>query len=236
MLIATDPLSLVFIASFLFGLLFLLVTTLLGSLGHGHIGHAGSHAVASHGGLHVGGHASLPHAGGTHGVSHVGSHATTPTAGQGVQPQHAGSQNAQGDGFSLFSYVNPTSVVLFLLGFGFFGYVFHNTAHLVLPLTLVLASVGGLLIAALILVFLSRLLSDSGTDTANDVSDRTGMLGKVSLTIPANGLGEIIYVSPGGMRKSIPARSTDGRRLERGQEVVVVNYQHGVQRLIPGNV
>src|SRR6266567_3915326 len=228
MLIATDPLSLVFIACFLFGLLFLLVTTLLGSLEHGLIGHAGSHAVAPHSGLHVGGHASLPHAGGTHGVSHVGSHATTPTAGHGVQPQHAGSQNAQGDGFSLFSYVNPTSVVLFLLGFGFFGYVFHNTAHLVLPLTLVLAGIGGLLIAAVILVLLSRLLSDSGTDIANDVSDRTGMLGKVSLTIPANGLGEIIYVSPGGLRKSIPARTTDGRRLERGQEVVVVNYQQGV--------
>ncbi len=228
MLIATDPLSLVFIACFLFGLLFLLVTTLLGSLDHGLIGHAGSHAVAPHSGLHVGGHASLPHAGGTHGVSHVGSHATTPTAGHGVQPQHAGSQNAQGDGFSLFSYVNPTSVVLFLLGFGFFGYVFHNTAHLVLPLTLVLAGIGGLLIAAVILVLLSRLLSDSGTDIANDVSDRTGMLGKVSLTIPANGLGEIIYVSPGGLRKSIPARTTDGRRLERGQEVVVVNYQQGV--------
>lgn len=231
MLIATDPLSLLFIACFLFGLLFLLVTTLLGSLGHAHIGHVGSHAVAPHGGLHVGGHASLTHAGGTHVVSHtpqVGSHGTTSTVGQGVQPQQAGSQNAQGSDFSIFMYINPTSIVLFLLGFGFFGYVFHNTTHLVLPLTLVLASVGGLLIAAIILVFLGRLLSDSGTEIANDVSDRTGMLGKVSLPIPANGLGEIIYVSPGGMRKSIPARTTDGHRLERGQEVVVVNYQHGV--------
>src|SRR5207249_6850195 len=133
-----------------------------------------------------------------------------------------------GNDFSVFTYINPTSIVLFLLGFGFFGYVFHNTAHLVLPLTLLLAGVAGLLIAAVMLVFLSRLLSDSGTDTAHDVADRTGMLGKVSLTIPANGLVEIIYVSPGGMRKSVPARSTDGRRLEREQEVVVVNYQHGV--------
>ena len=157
MLIATDPLSLVFIACFLFGLLFLLVTTLLGSLGHAHIGHAGSHAVAPHGGLHVGGHASLPHAGGTHVVSHapqVGSHGTTPTAGQGVQPQQAGSQNAQGSDFSIFMYINPTSVVLFLLGFGFFGYVFHNTTQLMLPLTLAFAGVGGIVIAALMLLTL----------------------------------------------------------------------------------
>lgn len=61
-----------------------------------------------------------------------------------------------------------------------------------------------------------------------DIADRTGMVGKVSTTIQENSLGEIIYISPGGMRKSIPARSVDGRRLERDQEVVVVNYQHGI--------
>ena len=48
------------------------------------------------------------------------------------------------------------------------------------------------------------------------------------MTIPDKGMGEIIYVSPGGMRKSVPARSIDGRRLEREQEVVVVNYNGGV--------
>jgi len=69
---------------------------------------------------------------------------------------------------------------------------------------------------------------DSEGATVQDVSDRTGLLGKVSIAIPKNGLGEIIYISPGGMRKSITARSIDGRRLERDQEVVVVNYQRGV--------
>jgi hypothetical protein len=48
------------------------------------------------------------------------------------------------------------------------------------------------------------------------------------MAIPENSLGEITYLSPGGMRKSIPARSLDGRRLERDQEVVVVNYQNGI--------
>ena len=50
----------------------------------------------------------------------------------------------------------------------------------------------------------------------------------MSNTIQENGLGEIVYISPGGMRKSVPARSIDGRRLERDQEVVVVNYQRGI--------
>jgi membrane protein implicated in regulation of membrane protease activity len=118
--------------------------------------------------------------------------------------------------------------VLFLLGFGFNGYVFHNTAHLLLPITLILAVLGGVVLALLLLMLISRIFGGTDVNTEQDVSDRTGLLGKVSVPIPENNLGEIIYTSPGGMRKSIPARSTDGRRLERNQEVVVVNYQHGV--------
>ncbi len=118
--------------------------------------------------------------------------------------------------------------MLFLLGFGFFGYFFHTTIHVVAALTLILASIGGIAIAGLLLILLSRLFGGSEESSVQDVSDRTGLLGKVSITIQEDNIGEIIYVSPGGMRKSIPARSIDGRRLDRDQEVVVVNYQHGI--------
>jgi membrane protein implicated in regulation of membrane protease activity len=225
MLIATDALSLVFIACFLFGLLFLVATSLLGNLGHGHVG---SHAPSHHIGIHT-------HAGSaTHIAGHAGGHAVPGTHGTSQSPakighaQNATSQNTGGSGPAWLTFINPTSIVLFLLGFGFFGYIFHATTHLALPLALVLAVVGGLVIAAMLLLALSRVFRDSEANTEQDVSDRVGLLGKVSITIQANGLGEVIYVSPGGMRKSIPAKSTDGRRLERGQEVVVINYERGV--------
>jgi hypothetical protein len=206
-MIATDPLSLLFIGCFLFGLLFLVATALLGSIGAHGIGHATAHHID------VGSHT---HDVGTHtGHGHV-LHPTPHTT------HNAGPANA------LLGYVNPTSIVLFLLGFGFFGYVFHNTTSLALPFSLGLAALGGLVISALLLMLIGRVFGDSEGATVQDVSDRTGLLGKVSLTIQENDMGEVIYVSPGGMRKSIPARSVDGRRLERDQEVVVVNYQHGV--------
>ncbi len=227
MLIATDPLSLVFLACFLFGLLFLVGSAILGNLGHGG---GASHGASHHINLHVGGHTSgaaphtVGHVGGTHTVAHGGAHA----AGHGASTQHTAAQHAQGNALSILSYVNPTSIVLFLLGFGFFGYVFHNTTALALPMTFLLAGAGGLVIAVLMLVMLMRVFGDSEGETIQDVSDRTGLLGKVSVTIQENALGEIIYTSPGGMRKSVPARSIDGRRLERDQEVVVVNYQQGI--------
>ncbi len=206
MLIATDPLSLVFIACFLFGLLFMVGATLMGSFGHssGHVSH-----------VHAG---STIHTGHTH---------FTSTTHHIIKGSAAKTRGVVNSNFSVLSYANPTTVALFLLGFGFFGYVFHDTAGFVLPLTLLFAIIGGLVITALLLAFLNRVFGDSEGETIQDVSDRTGVLGKVSLTIQENGIGEVLYISPGGMRKSVAARSVDGRRLERDQEVVVVNYQRG---------
>jgi hypothetical protein len=128
----------------------------------------------------------------------------------------------------MLSPLNPMSIVLFLVGFGFFGYVLKNLSGLGLSLVFIISLLGGLAIAGLILYLMNRIFGTGEATTVQDISDRTGLVGKVNMTIRENSLGEILYVSPGGMRKSIPARSIDGRRIERDQEVVVVNYQKGI--------
>jgi hypothetical protein len=204
---ATDPLSLAFIGCFLIGLLFLLINTFTGHDAFHHMGHADL-ANLFHSDGHIGTSGD--------GAAHSG-HST-----HGTQAKHGG-------GFSLFAYLNPMSLALFLLGFGFLGYILHNAmSSLALQFTFVIAGVGGIILAFLFLAALSRIFGDSEGATVQDVSDRTGLLGKVSMTIAQNSIGEISYISPGGMRKSIPARSLDGQRLERDQEVVVVNYQNGI--------
>ncbi len=207
----SDPLSLVFLACFLVGLVYFIATALLGNLGHG-ASHA-THAAAQH----------APAGAGHHTAFH------TPAQGQGAHAHQAAKASMGSQHASALSFLNPTSVMLFLLGFGFFGYLFHNFVFFEAPiLTLIGAALGGILIAAVLLIAISRIFGNSEAVTVQDVSDRTGLLGKVSISIPENGIGEILYVSPGGMRKSVPARSIDGRRLERDQEVVVVNYKNGV--------
>jgi hypothetical protein len=235
--IATDPLSLLFIACFLFGFLFFVITAMLGNLGHGHAHtHVGDHSVSHHTGLHAPGgeHVAGAHVSGHSVSSNIGGRGTGGTQGT-THAQAAGhtahaqaAVNHQSFLSTVWTFINPTSVILFLFGFGFFGYVFHNTANLALPFSLLLAAVGGVFIAAIILALLTRVFGDAEANTIQDVSDRTGLLGKVSLTIQASGVGEILYTSPGGMRKSIPARSIDGRRIERDEEVVVLDYQHGI--------
>ena len=219
MSIATDPLSLLFMTCFLLGLLFMVATTLMGNLGHG------GHGIGHH--LHAGGH-------GAHHAQapQTGQARVAPSGQSGLNGQKAGTTTAsngtQWGIVSYLAYINPISMAIFLLVFGFFGYVIHNVTDLTLPLALLLAGFSGVVIAGFLLVLLNRLFGDVEGSTTQDVSDRTGIVGKVNITIQENGIGEVLYISPSGMRKSIPARSVDGRRLERDQEIVVTNYQGGV--------
>jgi hypothetical protein len=209
-LIATDPLSLVFIFCFLVGFGFFIASALLGGHGQSHahgVGHA--HSI---------GHAHVT----AHGHGHTAGHA--PAHGSQSAPR-SGAQHVR---FSPFAHLNPLSIALFLLAFGFFGYFFLHFANLAVSLTLILAVGSGLAIATFLILLLNRLFANSEGSTEQDVADRTGMIGKVSITIPEKGLGEIIYTSPGGLRKSIAARGLNNQRVERDQEVVVVNYQNGV--------
>ena len=216
-MIATDPLSLFFIGCFLIGLLFLLITAFTGH-GIGH--HTGAAAHVGH--VHVG-HTPVVH---TAHTAHV-PHAYHAQAGQSTA--QTTNQDVHGSPFSVLSILNPITIVLFLVGFGFLGYIFHVfVPAFALPLIFIFACIGGLAIATILIIILNRILGNAEGMTIQDVSDRTGLLGKVNMAIPQKGLGEIIYVSPGGMRKSVPARSIDGRRLEREQEIVVVNYNGGV--------
>lgn len=225
-LIAQDPLSLMFIFCFLLGFGFFLITALLGSRSHSH-SHAGGHA-------HAGSHAHVSAHAGTHAhvSAHVGSHAhVSAHAGSHAHAAHAHAHNhahTQWTHFSLFAFFNPMSIALFLLGFGLFGYVFHNLTNVTAFLSIVLAITVSIVLAVTLLSSLNRIFASAEGSTELDVVDRTGMLGKVSITIPAQGLGEVIYTSPGGVHKSIPARGLNGQSLERDQEVVVVDYQHGV--------
>jgi hypothetical protein len=172
---------------------FFLAASLMGGHGHGHTGHIHVHIHAP--GVH---HAPV----GGHGAQHSATH--TPNVHSSADSAN-NQQNTQQANFSLTGYLNPTSIAIFLLGFGFFGYFFHNLTPVAASLSLLLAIIGGIVLAAVLLSLLSRIFANVESSTE-----------------------QIIYTSPAGMRKSIPARGLNNQHLDRDLEVVVVNYQHGV--------
>jgi membrane protein implicated in regulation of membrane protease activity len=53
-----------------------------------------------------------------------------------------------------------------------------------------------------------------------------GTVGRISVSVPAGGTGEVIF-SKAGARRSEAARGLEGRPIARGTEVVITAYQDG---------
>jgi hypothetical protein len=198
-----DGLSALFLGCFVFGFVAALISFVLGSfdgvdIGGLHIGFGG----AEHGSMHHGGF--------------DGGHA------DGAAGHHG---DVHGDGAP--SVLNPTTALTFLTWFGGAGFVLRNYYGLVAWLSLALAALVGLVGAAIVCLFLLKVLWPRQAIMRKADYDPVGSLGRVSSPIRADGVGEVTYMRA-GTRRSAGARSLDGQALERGTEVVIARYEKGL--------
>lgn len=236
-MIATDPLSLVFIGCAVFSGAFLVISTLLGvgesHVGHvGHIGHVGGHDVghAIHHDIHIGGHADAAHAGhadgahaghaDAHGDAHGESSATQTAAAPSIWSSIGG---------TLLGALNLYGLLMFLLIFGLVGYV----AHALLGWGVIFVIVVPLLIGVICAIGLTTLLhalfaTSKDTVLTADDARLEGRLGNVTMPIRAGGIGEIIFTRKGGGRQSVGARSATGEAIPAGSEIVILDYLDGI--------
>jgi membrane protein implicated in regulation of membrane protease activity len=157
-----------------------------------------------HDGLHFGdGHAPAPHSGGGHGHAANGNH------GQSVSP---------------FNFITLTA---FLAWFGGTGFLITRFSSIWFALGLLIAFAAGLFGAAIVFLFLTRVLisHEENMDAAD--YEMVGVLGRISMPIRENGTGEIIY-SQAGTRRTCGARCEDGRAIGKGSEIIVTRYDKGI--------
>ena len=213
----------VFLACFAFGALFTLVSVLLGAVsnlpgadvGHfGHLGHAAHNGPAGYDS--AGGH--LGHSG---------------QSGQGGHAAHGGAHNGNGQppahtfaGALIVPLLNASSVLAFLTWFGAAGFVLTHFTAWPLLVAVAVAAASGLLAAFVIAAFLRKVLA--GERVMNPADYRLqGTLARVTVTIPAGGVGEVVFAKA-GVRRSEAARSASGGGLARGTEVVILRHERGV--------
>jgi hypothetical protein len=192
---------------FLIGL-FMSAFSLLGCMGHfGHLGH-----------VHV------PHAPHAAHLPHGGA-ATHSSAGA----SHASSQGAQdvGHGTPSVPWWNTFSLMIFLCWFGAAGYLLTRHGGFVAGAVLGLAGVCGVAGGAIIFFFLAKVIMPHEHELTADETDLVGVVGRVSATIRADGIGEIVYQQLGA-RYSAPARSEDGVEIQKQEEVFVDRYEKGI--------
>jgi membrane protein implicated in regulation of membrane protease activity len=203
-----------FLACFVFGLLFLLASVAMGFVGGG-IGHGG--------GVHVAGHAghAAPGAHGMH-APHVG-HAAH--LGHEAHVPHEGSQQ---QGLPL---LNASSAVGGLTWFGAAGYLLTRLGDWALPAAIIGGLVAGALGWYLVARFLGLVLKGEVEMDPEDYR-LEGTVAQVTVPIPAGGTGEILF-EKAGVRRSEAARGLSGAAIPRGTEVVISSYARGFATVQP---
>ncbi len=141
----------------------------------------------------------------------------------------AGAHGGHGTQVSPFNLISLTA---FLAWFGGTGYLLtrHSTIWFWAALGIsLLSGTGG---AAIIYLFLTRILSSP--DEVLDPADfeMVGVLGRLSMPIREGGTGELIY-SQAGTRRVCGARAEGGCSILKGTEVVVTRYERGLAYVRP---
>ncbi len=196
----------VFLVCFSFGALFTVVSVLLGAM-HSVI-HFGHGSADGHGALHT-----------AHGDGAVHAH-------------HAGDPSHLGDrgSFSLPLF-NVSAWLAFLTWFGAAGFLLLRFAEWPPALAVGAAALAGLAGWLLIGFYINRVLAG---ERVMDPADYRleGTLGRVTVGIPAGGVGEIVFTKIGA-RRSEAARGFDDRSIPHGTEVVITAYERGIAVVEP---
>lgn len=165
-------------------------------------------------------HVHLPHF--PHGGGHV--HAGQGPAANGTGGNGTVAHAGHAAPVSPFNFITLTA---FLAWFGGTGFLITRFSSIWFALGLLISIAAGLVGAAIVFLFLSRVLisHEENMDAAD--YEMVGVLGRTSIPIRAGGTGEIIY-SQAGTRRTCGARSEDGCAIEKGAEIVVTRYDKGI--------
>jgi membrane protein implicated in regulation of membrane protease activity len=125
-------------------------------------------------------------------------------------------------GFSVFS---PTTIASFITAFGGLGLIFSKfrvtqSAWLSAPLALV----GGLGVAALVVMLFNKIFRATQSSSEGRVAALFGQSATVITPIAAGGVGEIAYVQ-GGTRYTAAARTLDESPIAGGATVRIVRAE-----------
>jgi membrane protein implicated in regulation of membrane protease activity len=125
------------------------------------------------------------------------------------------------------SPLNGFTLAAFLCWFGGTGYLLHRGDIFDVSLVLLFAVVSGLAGASLLLWFLAKVLMPGERTLEVSNTEIVGVTGRLSATLPRQGVGEMLY-SQNGARRSASVRAESGEAIERNAEVIVMRFERGI--------
>ena len=132
--------------------------------------------------------------------------------------------NHGGKGGGAFNFGTGTA---FLAWFGGVGFILTRFYPVGLVFATLAAVIAGFIGAAMVFLFLARVLGRNDRDLDPADFEMRGVLGRVSSTVRQSGTGEMIF-SQQGTRRAVPIRSEGGEPIPRDTEVLVTRYEGGI--------
>jgi len=126
---------------------------------------------------------------------------------------------------------NSLTVAAFCLAVGGIGLLSYKYAGLPGWLAFLVSTIGALLVSAAFFLAVWRPLVRSQGSSSPDIRDLLEALATVRVSIPASGLGEVVF-SARGSRMQLPARSDNGAPLPSGTRVAIVRIRKGVAEVV----
>lgn len=156
----------------------------------------------------------------THGIEHGVSH--------GLGGHHGDLHGGDADP----SPFNLQTILAFITFFGGVGYALR-IAGTTGPIGLIGAVLGGLAGGSIVFFVLVRFLYGKQTPYLDEADFALpGTIAKVTSSIAEHGTGEIVFFKAGSQRVE-GARAVGGVPIERGREVVILNYDRGIAEVEP---
>jgi len=147
-------------------------------------------------------------------------------------PSLGGGPGGRAGGTRGIGRVNIGTVAAFLAWFGGTGYLLTRYYSVWFLIVLGLAVLSGLGGAAVLFLFLAKVLIRKEEDLDPADYEMVGVLGRINSVIRSSGTGEMIF-SQAGARRAVAARSPDGLVIPKGTEVVVTHYERGIAYVRP---
>jgi membrane protein implicated in regulation of membrane protease activity len=163
-----------------------------------------------------------------HGLHHGDLHVDLSHGGDaGGHGAHGHANGSAHGGQTEISRINFGTVAAFLAWFGGTGYILARYSSVWFLLGLGLAFVSGMVGAALIFLFVAKVLVSREENLDPADYDMVGVLGRISSPVRAGGTGELVY-SQGGTRRVSAVRADLTEALDKGIEVIVTRYEKGI--------
>lgn len=129
-------------------------------------------------------------------------------------------------------FLSPVLILSFITFFSVFGYLLEKTTGFNSYTIMVLSAAGSFALVTLLHLFVLVPLSSAEGSLGYTEQSLEGRVGKLIISVPDNGFGEVFIESKSGMI-SKPAASYEGSSIDEGQEVLIIEVKNGVLYVVP---